>query len=226
MTLWPNGTPIKPYVSSGFGPRRAPIPGASTYHRGTDFSHTFDLIHAVEPGRVVAINAWPALGYSVWVQHDGFFSKSGHMKNKPAVHFGETLDEGRILGVMGKTGTATDTHLHFEITPGTFHTMNTDQIDPVPFLTARIGGTAAGGGARPVPPQQKEEDDDMIFICETPINGKDATGGVYRWICDPAAGTMRNIDFDEYKFYRDGLKMRELQGLQSPAVTNRYRQTN
>lgn len=142
--LWPDGTKSRPWVSSPFGPRKAPIAGASTNHKGTDFSNTFTLIRAVAPGRVVAINVWPALGYSVWIQHDGYFTKSGHMKNQPIVKVGQTVGEGQILGVMGKTGTATDTHLHFELTPGTFHTANTGQIDPVPFISARLGSTAGG----------------------------------------------------------------------------------
>lgn len=156
MTSWPNGTKAKPHVSSGFGPRKAPVAGASTYHRGTDFSHTFSLIRAVEAGVVVAINVWPALGYSVWVQHDGFFSKSGHMKNAPPVKVGERVAEGRILGVMGQTGTATDDHLHFEITPGSIHYANTEQVDPVPFIAARMGGSGAASGG-----SSSEEDDDM-----------------------------------------------------------------
>lgn len=147
--LWPDGSKTKPYVSSAFGPRKAPIAGASTNHKGTDFSNTFSLIRAVAAGRVVAINLWPALGYSVWIQHDGFFSKSGHMKSQPAVKVGEDVTEGRIVGVMGKTGTATDTHLHFEITPGSFHTSNTGQVDPVPFIANRIAGTSGGGTSTP-----------------------------------------------------------------------------
>lgn len=153
--VWPNGSKSEPHVSSSFGPRRAPIPGASTYHRGTDFSHTFSLIRAVAAGTVVAIDVWPALGHSVWIQHDGCFSKSGHMKNRPIVKVGETVTAGRILGVMGQTGTATDDHLHFEITPGRYHRSNTGQVDPVPFITARLATTAGGSSGTP----EGEEDD-------------------------------------------------------------------
>lgn len=73
-------------------------------------------------------------------------------------------------------------------------------------------------------PERAQEDDDMIFICSTPINGQNADKGIYRWICDPGAGTKRNIDGPEYLFYLNDLKVRELHGLQSPAITDRYRQ--
>lgn len=82
--------------------------------------------------------------------------------------------------------------------------------------------TPASSGASTAPQTQQEEDDDMIFICETPINGHNDAAGRNRWICDPAAGTKRNISGEEYDFYRKDLKVRELQGLQSPAITNRY----
>ncbi|KQQ65090.1 hypothetical protein ASF63_14070 [Microbacterium sp. Leaf320] len=151
-------------MSSSFGPRVAPIPGASTYHRGTDFSHTFDQIRAVEAGRVVAVNVWPALGNSVWIQHDGYFSKSGHMKNRTLLRVGEDVDENQSVGVMGKTGTATDTHLHFEITPGKFHTSNTGQVDPVAFIQSRLAGTAGGGSSPLEEIMAKLDDEDRAWL--------------------------------------------------------------
>ncbi len=76
--MWPNGLRTKPYVSSAFGPRKAPVAGASTYHRGTDFSHTFSEIRAVADGQVKVVgtpSTWRAGGTQVWVQHNGFFTR-------------------------------------------------------------------------------------------------------------------------------------------------------
>lgn len=158
--VWPNGTKTKPYVSSSFGPRRAPVPGASTYHRGTDFSHTFGRVRAIAAGRVVVVGTppgWLGGGTQVWIQHDGFFSKSLHMvSGSPAVRVGDWVSAAQDLGEMGETGTATDVHLHFEIAPGAVHYRNTGQVDPVPFITSRLASTAggsAGGSAG--------EEDDM-----------------------------------------------------------------
>lgn len=167
--LWPNGSKIRPYVSSSFGPRRAPVAGASTYHRGTDFSHTFQRIRAIAAGRVVNVGAvpgWSAGGTQVWIQHDGFFSKSLHMVNgSPVVRAGDWVSEGQDLGQMGRTGTATDTHLHLELTPGAVHYANTGQVDPVAFITNRLAESA--GGVTPTVPAPTTGADMFIFYAGT-----------------------------------------------------------
>lgn len=147
--MWPNGLRTKPYVSSAFGPRVAPKPGASTYHRGTDFSHTFSEIRAIADGQVKIVgykNGWSAGGRMVWVQHEGFFTRSLHLASTSVVD-GQFVRAGDKLGIMGKTGTATDTHLHFEVTPGQLHSLNSGQIDPVPFITTLINTGTPGTGA-------------------------------------------------------------------------------
>lgn len=146
--MWPNGSTSKPYASSAFGPRKAPVPGASTYHRGTDFSRTFTLVRAVADGIVGVVgtpSGWSGGGTQVWVQHDGFFSRSLHLSST-SVRAGARVSAGDVLGVMGKTGTASDVHLHFEISPGKIHFSNSGQVDPVPFLSTLIAAPASGGG--------------------------------------------------------------------------------
>lgn len=157
MTVWPNGSKSKPHVSSPFGPRNINVPNASKNHKGTDFSQTFTIIRAVEAGQVKVAGTpggWSGGGIQVWVQHDGYFSKSLHAASLLARN-GQWVREGDPLCVMGETGTASDPHLHFEITYGNVHYSNTGQVDPVPFIAARIGGSgAASGGSSP-------EEDDM-----------------------------------------------------------------
>lgn len=157
MTVWPNGSKSKPHVSSPFGPRNINVPNASKNHKGADFSHTFTIIRAIESGQVKVAGTpggWSGGGIQVWVQHDGYFSKSLHAASL-LVKNGQWVREGEPLCVMGETGTASDPHLHFEITYGNVHYSNTGQVDPVPFIAARIGGSgAASGGSSP-------EEDDM-----------------------------------------------------------------
>ena len=69
------------------------------------------------------------------------------------------------------------------------------------------------------------EEDDVSFICATPINGWNGDAGYHHWICDPAAGTKRNIDLNEFNFLAQ-VGVRKLAGAQSPEVTNRYTQIN
>lgn len=146
MAVWPNGTKTKPYVSSGFGPRNLANPNASKFHRGMD-TVGFSTVRAVEDGVVRVVGTpggWSGGGTQVWIQHDGFFSRSLHLASY-SVRVGQQVKAGDPIGVMGRTG-AIDIHLHLEISPGTVHYYNTGQVDPVPFLTNLISSPASGGG--------------------------------------------------------------------------------
>ncbi|MFB7843091.1 M23 family metallopeptidase [Microbacterium sp. NPDC056052] len=210
-TVWPNGSTTRPTISDPFG-WRPPGSAGLPFHAGVDFVG-FPTAHAVEAGTVVAIgwlSGWEAGGYQVLVQHAGFTSRYLHMVNGSAqVSTGQSVSAGTPIGTVGNTGGSYGVHLHLEINPGN------GQIDPVPFLTARINGTT------PLAPSPIGLD--VTFLCITPINGSNADAGIYRWVMDPAAGTKRNIDGAEYDFLKT-VGYRELSGLQSPAVSYRYQQ--
>ncbi|MEV4735570.1 MULTISPECIES: M23 family metallopeptidase [unclassified Microbacterium] len=139
--LSPNGTKTLPAISSPYGPRTAPVAGASTFHRGVDFVG-YSRIHAIAPGRVVVVGTpagWAGGGVQVWIQHDGFLSRSMHMvTGSPTVRVGQNVDEGHDLGAMGKTGNVSGVHHHLEIV------VNGIQIDPVPFLTNHLAAVSGG----------------------------------------------------------------------------------
>lgn len=159
--LWPNGNATKPYVTSAFGPRNINVPNASKYHRGADMVG-FSAVRAVAAGVVRVVGrqpGWAGGGIQVWVQHDGFFSKSLHLRST-SVRVGQEIDEAHALGVMGMTGTASDVHLHFEITPGRLHYLNIGQIDPVEFIKDRLAAPAGGSNVAPA----AKEDDDMLAL--------------------------------------------------------------
>lgn len=140
MTRWPDGGTKTPRVSSPFGPRKSPTPGASTNHRGTDFIG-FSEVRAVADGTVTVAGTpagWYGGGLQVWVKHPGYTSRSMHLRSI-AVEPGEPVKRGDVLGIMGMTGTATGVHLHFEILPDGASV----QVDPVEFLTPRIAATLA-----------------------------------------------------------------------------------
>lgn len=161
--LWPNGSATKPYVTSAFGPRNIPIAGASKNHKGTDMVG-FSTIRAIADGVVHVVGTpggWVGGGVQVWVQHAGFFTRSLHMRSgSTRVRVGDRVSAGDALGTMGQTGTATDDHLHFEVTPGELHYWNTGQVDPVAFIKLRLASTA--GGITP-------EEDDMSAEAERQI---------------------------------------------------------
>ena len=163
--LWPNGSTKRPYVTSPFGPRNINVPNASKNHKGADMVG-FAVIHAVADGQVRFAgtpNGWSGGGIQAWVQHDGFFSKSLH-SSALLVRDRQWVRAGDPLCVMGMTGTASDRHLHLEITPGTVHFSNSGQVDPVAFLAARISGTPAGSGSAPAPAVPTVWKDDMAVL--------------------------------------------------------------
>lgn len=142
--LWPNGTTTRPEITSPFGWRIHPVTGLRTLHAGTDFIG-YQFVRSIASGRVVAVGTprgWEGGGVQTWVQHDGFLSRSMHLKDQALpVRVGDVIPEGRILGVMGKTGRVTGVHHHLEVV------VNGVQVDPVPFITARIGSAAAAGSS-------------------------------------------------------------------------------
>lgn len=136
---FPDGSTSQPTTTSGYGPRKA-TGNASSFHRGADMVG-FELIRAVADGTVrcsgSAPEGWSNGGDQVWVQHEGFFSRSLHQA-RSLVSDGQFVHEGDPIGVMGSSGSAQGKHLHFEITEGTLHFSNSGQVDPIAFIAARL----------------------------------------------------------------------------------------
>lgn len=161
MMLWPNGSMTEPEISSAFGWRESPIEGASTFHRGTDFTD-FDTVCAIADGDVVQVgwvSGWLGGGIQVWMQHDGAYSRSLHLTSV-LVRVGDRVSAGTPLGVMGSTGTATGKHLHLEVGLGEWSKNNAGQIDPVPFIHGGLANLATAASA----PLIVRKDEDMIFM--------------------------------------------------------------
>jgi murein DD-endopeptidase MepM/ murein hydrolase activator NlpD len=85
------------------------------YHPGIDIAAEVGTKEfAVEAGQVV-FAGWGDYGIYVEIDHgNGFHSIYGHMSSA-LVKTGDSLNQGQVIGLMGATGRATGTHLHFEI---------------------------------------------------------------------------------------------------------------
>ena len=177
--LWPNGKTTPPNFSweGHFGWRNANLSYASSFHRGQDF-YGLGEVHSIADGivRVVGrVGGWAGGGYMVWIQHDGFFSRSLHLQeNSARVVTGQRVVAGQVIGIEGATnagGYGMARHLHLEITPGELHFGNSGQIDPRAWLKARVGksgGTTGGGGGSANDYDDLENDmsakDDLEFL--------------------------------------------------------------
>jgi len=101
-------------ISSGFGPRRAPKKGASTFHRGLDLSAPIDTpVYSVKPGVVKRVFTERLGGKVVTVKHnDGSESDYLHL-NDWKVKEGDPVGMGQLIALSGNTGNSTGPHLHF-----------------------------------------------------------------------------------------------------------------
>ncbi len=137
--VWPLGPDAD--ISDFFGPRSAPAPGASTFHRGIDLvAPEGTVVAASLAGTVIAADARGTGACGVFAEiahrHDGasVVTKYCHLQSGSlAVAEGQEVRAGDIVGALGNTGVSTGPHLHFELAVDGRH------VDPLPWLAARAG---------------------------------------------------------------------------------------
>jgi murein DD-endopeptidase MepM/ murein hydrolase activator NlpD len=102
---WPADGPI----TSGFGSRWGSM------HSGIDIGAGYGAaIWAAGDGTVIMADYNGGYGNCVVIDHGGGLSTLyGHMNNIE-VSYGETVEQGELLGEVGSTGNSTGPHLHFE----------------------------------------------------------------------------------------------------------------
>lgn len=125
--IWPLPGDYRTF--SRFGPRKAPLPGASTYHKGWDIGGEFGApMVAVLAGKVVAASYNSSAGNFVKIEHQpGFVTVYCHC-SKILVTEGSYVQQGQQIALVGSTGVSTSPHLHFAVqSDGTY-------IDPDPYI--------------------------------------------------------------------------------------------
>ncbi|GAA4163766.1 hypothetical protein GCM10022286_24730 [Gryllotalpicola daejeonensis] len=137
---WP--FPFNSPISYGFGPRVAPMEGASTFHKGVDFDPGAGVpIQNITAGTVTKTVSDPhsSLGIEVVVDHgtiDGHHIESLYCEMAPGsikVHVGQKIAMGTIVGNVGVSGISTGAHLHFELHE------DGQAVDPLAWLRAHAG---------------------------------------------------------------------------------------
>ncbi|MBP5461810.1 MAG: peptidoglycan DD-metalloendopeptidase family protein [Lachnospiraceae bacterium] len=112
--IWP--LPGDSRTGSGFGPRRAPIKGASTFHNGVDIGAKFgSQIVASLAGTVRYAGYNSTAGNYVEIDHgNGYVTRYLHA-SKLLVKKGDKVLQGQVIALVGSTGVSTAPHLHFSV---------------------------------------------------------------------------------------------------------------
>ena len=174
-------------VSSKFGPRVPPCPGASSMHGGIDIgAPSGTSIKAFAGGKVVQNVAWnKSAGNYIKIDHgNGVATRYLHMKQPSPLKVGTEVTAGQEVGLVGNTGVGTGAHLHFEI-----H-INGEKVDPLEYVkpgggtTGKLtelgdtGGSSGGGtivgGQIGAPTDDLLYDDKQQGVTDAPIEGNSA----------------------------------------------------
>ena len=119
-----NGTFTHPcpgytYISSEFGWRAQPIPGASTNHKGMDFAAgTGTPIYAAADGTVTSARYSGNAGNMIVINHGNGLQTYYMHCSKIYVSAGTKVSKGQNIGAVGSTGNSTGPHLHFQVMSG------------------------------------------------------------------------------------------------------------
>lgn len=106
-------------ITSPYGPRRHPVTGKETLHRGDDFGGSFNVLAAADG--VVVANGFEAGGYGYYLilEHDfGTFrlrTLYAHGERRSKHEIGDRVAAGAVIFRSGSTGLSTGNHLHFEV---------------------------------------------------------------------------------------------------------------
>ena len=122
--------PVAEQATSSFGARSVFNGQARTPHSGADFpSPAGTPIHAPNSGRVVLAHELYFTGNTIVIDHGlGLFSLLAYLSSF-AVHEGDQVEAGQIVGAVGATGRVTGPHLHWAVRA------NDARVDPLSVLS-------------------------------------------------------------------------------------------
>ena len=130
-------------VSSPYGKRPSPTPGASTWHWAVDLaSGGVNLpIYATQGGVVQSVGSRSG-GNIIVIKHtdDNFWSRYIH-NEAVYVKKGDVVTKGQTIALMGTTGISTGIHLHFAVSTDGSWGSNADPggtVDPLDYLDGAV----------------------------------------------------------------------------------------
>jgi murein DD-endopeptidase MepM/ murein hydrolase activator NlpD len=110
------GLPVAGHITSTFGRRYHPILHYYRMHEGIDVGARYGSpIHATAAGTVTLAGRKGGYGNFVSINAGGGLSMGfGHM-SRIAVHRGQHVAAGQVIGYVGSTGLSTGPHVHYEV---------------------------------------------------------------------------------------------------------------
>lgn len=106
-------------ISSSFGMRYHPIFRAWKFHTGIDISATKGTpVYATGNGIVTRMGNCSDYGIYIEIQHAGGVRSFYAHLSWVMVYVGDSVEIARQIACVGNTGTATGSHLHYEIRKG------------------------------------------------------------------------------------------------------------
>ena len=125
---WP--VPDSKRVTSDFGPRPSPKPGASTNHKGIDIgAPEGSKIVAAAPGKVIISRYSSSAGYYISIDHGGGLCTVYMHCDELLADVGDVVAGGEVIAKVGSTGISTGPHLHFGVS------LNGTYVSPWGYLT-------------------------------------------------------------------------------------------
>lgn len=112
--IWP--CPSSRRITSDFGMREIPTPGATANHNGIDIgASTGSAILASASGRVTTSKYSYSAGNYIVISHGNGVSTVYMHCSALYVSEGEMVSQGQTIGAVGSTGFSTGPHLHFGV---------------------------------------------------------------------------------------------------------------
>lgn len=129
------------HITSPFGPRNSFTTEngqrASSNHKGIDIAVSFgggEPILATKSGKVSYVGWLNGYGNSIMIDHgDGYVTRYSHMRNESKHKLGDAVEQGQVVGYIGKTGNSSGNHLDYGIS------YNGKILDPGYFVSYYSG---------------------------------------------------------------------------------------
>jgi len=112
----PSIWPVRGSIASPFGRRLDPFDGTADVHLGLDIVASIGSpVKSAAAGIVRVAQRESEYGNLIVVDHGkGMTTRYGHLRGF-AVHSGQLVSKGQVIGWVGMTGRTTGPHLHYEV---------------------------------------------------------------------------------------------------------------